>query len=70
MFWNLVQVLDRTEEQKDSVELEQLAKMPRRDVESLRRMDLIEGGRVVEESRASVPAVVDRKVDLLNMFGV
>jgi hypothetical protein len=24
----------------------------------------------VEESRASVPAVVDRKVDLLNMFGV
>jgi hypothetical protein len=52
--------LDRIEEQKDSVELEQLAKMLQRGVESLRRMNLIEGGR----------AVADRKVDLLNMFGV
>jgi hypothetical protein len=70
MFWDLVQVLDRIEEQKDSVELEQLAKMQQRGVESLRRMNLIEGGRAVEESRASVLAVADRKVDLLNMFGV
>jgi hypothetical protein len=60
MFWDLVQVLDRIEEQKDSVELEQLAKMLQRGVESLRRMNLIEGGR----------AVADRKVDLLNKFGV